>query len=108
MDELFTFVGSKKQACVVTVVGRTSRCIMAWAVCRDSTPELMQSVAESVVDAAPHAENYYSDAFNTYKGLCRRGEHPSTYDKSQTYTVEDTNADLRHCLARLSRRSRCF
>jgi hypothetical protein len=30
------------------------------------------------------------------------------YDKSHTYSVEGTNADLRHYLARLARRSRCF
>ncbi|HYG09368.1 MAG TPA: hypothetical protein VD835_05300 [Pyrinomonadaceae bacterium] len=30
------------------------------------------------------------------------------YDKSQTYSVEAVNADLRHYLARLGRRSRCF
>jgi hypothetical protein len=30
------------------------------------------------------------------------------YDKSETYSVEGTNADLRHYLARLARRSRCF
>lgn len=29
------------------------------------------------------------------------------YDKSQTYSVEGTNADLRHYLARLARRSSC-
>jgi IS1 family transposase len=52
---------------------------------------------QSVVDSAPHASSYYSDAFNR-----------SMYDKSQTYSVEGTNADLRHYLARLARRSRCF
>jgi hypothetical protein len=30
------------------------------------------------------------------------------YNKSQTYSVEAVNADLRHYLARLGRRSRCF
>ena len=30
------------------------------------------------------------------------------YDKSQTYSVEGTNTDLRHYLARLARRSRCI
>jgi hypothetical protein len=30
------------------------------------------------------------------------------YEKSQTYPVEGTNADLRHYPARLARRSRCF
>jgi insertion element IS1 protein InsB len=29
-------------------------------------------------------------------------------DKSQTYSAEGSNADLRHYLARLRRRSRCF
>lgn len=29
-------------------------------------------------------------------------------DKSQTYCVEGDNAELRHYLARLGRRSRCF
>jgi hypothetical protein len=30
------------------------------------------------------------------------------YDKSETYSVEGTNADSRHYLARLARRSRRF
>jgi hypothetical protein len=63
---------------------------------------------QSVVDTAPRAANYFSDAFNTYRGLCWWGAHTSMYDKSQTYSVEGTNADLRHYLARLARRSRCF
>ena len=29
-------------------------------------------------------------------------------DKSQTYSVEGDNAELRHYLARLGRKSRCF
>jgi IS1 family transposase len=88
----------------VTIVGRATRCVVAWAVCLNRTPELMQSV----VDAAPHARNYYSDAFNAYRELCWWGTHQAMYDKSQTYSVEGTNADLRHYLARLGRRSRCF
>src|SRR5688500_10091708 len=63
---------------------------------------------QSVVDAAPHARTYYSDAFNTYRELCWWGEHRAMYDKSQTYSVEGDNAQLRHYLARLGRRSRCF
>ena len=88
----------------MTLVDRATRCIVAWAVREARTPELMQSV----VDAAPHAASYYSDAFNTYRELCCWGAHTSIYDKSQTYSVEGTNADLRHYLARLARRSRCF
>ena len=63
---------------------------------------------QSVVDAAPHATHYYSDAFNTYRELCWWGTHQAMYDKSQTYSVEGMNAELRHYLARLARRSRCF
>jgi hypothetical protein len=63
---------------------------------------------QSVVDSAPHARGYFSDAFNTYRELCWWGAHQAMYDKSQTYSVEGTNADLRHYLARLARRSRCF
>ena len=63
---------------------------------------------QSVIDSAPPAASYYSDAFNTYRELCWWGEHTLMYDKSQTYSVEGTNADLRHYLARLARRSRCF
>jgi IS1 family transposase len=63
---------------------------------------------QPIIDAVPHARSYYSDAFNTYRELCWWGEHASMYDKSQTYSVKAVNADLRHYLARLGRRSRCF
>ena len=88
----------------MTLVDRATRCIVAWAVCEARTPQVMQSV----VDAAPPAQRYFSDAFNTYKELCWWGEHRAMSNKSQTYSVEGTNADLRHYLARLARRSRCF
>jgi IS1 family transposase len=63
---------------------------------------------QAVIDSAPQAKSYFSDAFNTYRELCWWGEHRSMYDKSQTYSVEGDNAELRHHLARLTRRSRCF
>lgn len=63
---------------------------------------------QSVIDSAPHASRYFSDAFNTYRELCWWGEHISMYDKSQTYGIEGDNAELRRYLARLARRSRCF
>ncbi len=36
------------------------------------------------------------------------GTHQALPNKSQTYAVEADNAELRHSLARLGRRSRCF
>jgi insertion element IS1 protein InsB len=53
--------------------------------------------------------DYYSDDHEGYKTvLYWPAIHHPMKDKSETYTVEGTNADLRHYLARLRRRSRCF
>jgi len=38
----------------------------------------------------------------------RKAYHLSLSDKSETYSVEADNAELRHYLTRLVRRSRCF
>jgi len=55
------------------------------------------------------AGQYYSDQYTLYLKL---HYGPSPYqalaDKSETYAVEADNAELRHYLARLARRSRCF
>ena len=37
-----------------------------------------------------------------------RGHHTSLQDKSETHSVEGNNAELRHYLARLVRKSHCF
>lgn len=61
-----------------------------------------------MVNSAP-AQQYYSDTFPLYDSLSyRRGYHLSLADKSETYSVEGGNADLRHYLTRLGRKSRCF
>ena len=73
---------------------------MVW----ERTPEVLQGV----IDRAPHAERYFSDAALVYRELSYWGTHTSMYNKSETYSVEAVNADLRHYLARLGRRSRCF
>ena len=53
--------------------------------------------------------DYYSDDYEAYKTvLYSPAMHHPMKDKSQTYSVEGSNADLRHYLARLRRRSRCF
>jgi len=63
---------------------------------------------QDVVDSAPASRWYYSDAFPVYEYLIYPGIHFMMRDKSQTYSVEGDNSDLRHYLARLARRSRCF
>ena len=67
-----------------------------------------QAVAQQMVNQVPAAQ-YYSDQFPLYDSLIyRKGYHLSLADKSETYSVEGGNADLRHYLTRLVRKSRCF
>jgi len=78
-----------------------------------------------VVDDAPPAHRYFSAGFPTYAQLMYSGEHAIAPGKSETFSVEGDNAELRHYLdcgiiwtaalsglrhylARLGRRSRCF
>ena len=63
-----------------------------------------------MLDASPKAKVYYTDDCPTYRYLMYpgRNKHQVAEGKSQTYTVEGSNADLRHYLARLARRCRCF
>lgn len=62
-----------------------------------------------MVDEAPKAKQYYSDGFDAYQWLWYHfGRYEVSQGKSETYAVEADNAELRHYLARLARRSRCF
>ena len=89
----------------MTQVDRATRCIVSYAVVWERTWEALQ---ETIERAAP-AQQYYSDAFPTYATLVYwPGPHAVAPGKSQTYSVEADNAELRHYLARLGRRSRCF
>lgn len=57
----------------------------------------------------PQAVQYHSDALAVYQALvCAPGQHTAHLGKSETYAVEGDNAELRHYLARIARRSRCF
>src|SRR5664279_385782 len=89
----------------MTMVERSTRCIVGWRV----GAERSETVLQDLVDEAPQALFYFSDAFSTYEALLYKpGIHVSMTDKSQTYSVEGENADLRHYLARLARKSRYF
>jgi IS1 family transposase len=86
-------------------VERASSCIVGWAVTFTCDGDTWQVV----LDRAPQAVLYYSDASATYDALIYTpGHHIALPNKSQTYRVEGDNAELRHYLARLARRSRCF
>jgi len=83
----------------VTEVDRSTRCITSWAVVWERSWEALQGV----VEGANPAQQYYSDAFATYETLVYlpRGRYAVAPGKSQTYSVEADNAELRHYLAHL-------
>lgn len=89
----------------MTMVDRETRCIVSWRVVGERSVE----VAQDMVDSSPAAALYFSDAFPSWEAvLYLQGKHFTLIDKSQTYSVEGDNAELRHYLARLARKSRCF
>jgi IS1 family transposase len=61
--------------------------------------ERSQEIVQAIVDHAPKATWYYSDALDVYASLWYHWGR---------YAVEGNNAELRHYLARLARASRCF
>jgi IS1 family transposase len=96
---------AKNEVYVVTQVDRNTHCIVGW----DVVPERTEAVLQALLDRSPQANQYYSDEFSTYHALVYYpGHHQAVPDKSQTYSVEADNAELRHYLARLARKSRCF
>jgi insertion element IS1 protein InsB len=89
----------------MTAVERETRCIVSYAVACDREPPRLQAL----IDQAPQAKQYYSDDLAGYTNLVYYpGHHQALPDKRETYSVEADNAELRHYLARLARRSRCF
>ena len=64
---------------------------------------------QACLDQGPRAKLYHSDYFGIYYFLTYYpANHHMHKDKSETYSVEAVNADLRHYLRRLARQSRCF
>ena len=107
MDELYWFIGEKsdketrENVYVITLVNREPRQIAGFEV----SPQRIQVM----VDEAPSAELYNTDGGLNYVDVIYPGRHVrNVHDKSDTFTVEGVNADLRHYIPLLRRRSRCF
>lgn len=86
------------------MVDRDTHCVLSWDVVSERTTDALQACLER----APQARQYYSDTFPVYGTLYYGAPYEMRTDKQQTYSVEAVNADLRHYLKRLARRSRCF
>ena len=84
---------------------RQTRCILGWKVVWERTSEVIQQI----VDDALKAKEYFSDGWEAYASLWYHfGRYAISEGKTDTYSVEGDNAELRHYLARLAPSSRCF
>ena len=111
IDELYWFVGQKgksqtRENCyAIPLVSRLPRQIVGIDAAFDKSPKRIQAL----IDAAPPAENYASDGYLGYIDVVYPGKHiRNIRDKTDTCGVESVNADLRHYIPILRRRSRCF
>ena len=94
----------KNKIYVLTVVDRATHCLLSW----DAVSERSTQNLQACLERAPQARQYYSDAFPAYDNLYYGAPYEMRSDKKETYSVEAVNADLRHYLKRLARKSRCF
>ena len=111
LDELYWFVGQKshpetrENMYVITLISRAPRQIVGFDAAFDKSRERIQAI----VDSAPWAKKYCTDGYLGYIDVVYPGEHVrNCRDKSDTHTVESINADLRHYIPILARKSRCF
>ena len=96
---------TRENVYLMTAVSRLPRQIVGFDVARDKSSARIQGM----VDGAPPAQTYYTDGYCGYLDVIYPGRHiQNLHDKSDTHTVEGVNADLRHYIPILARRSRCF
>ena len=78
--------------------------ILDWELTQERSVDCLQCL----VDRLPQARRYYSDGFEGYEDVVYYpGRHTLSVGKRDTYTVEGCNADLRHYVAVLARKTRC-
>jgi len=111
LDELYWFVSKKgtsetrENVYLITMISRNPRLIVGFDVASDKSREQIQNI----VDNSLEAEFYYTDGYSGYIDVVYPGRHiRNVHDKKDTHNVESINADLRHYIPVLARRSRCF
>ena len=111
LDELYWFLEkrprtqTRENVYIMTLVNRSPRQIVGHAVSRDKAARTIQRM----VDEAPEAKAYCTDGYSGYLDVVYPGVHIyNIHNKNDTFTVEGVNADLRHYIPTLARRSRCF
>lgn len=111
LDELYWFIREKSHTetreniYLITMVSRSPRQIVGFDTALDKSSARIQQI----VDNAPEADRYCTDGYLGYVDVVYPGQHVrNVRDKTDTFTVEGVNADLRHYIPILARRSRCF
>ena len=111
LDELFWFLKRKEltktreNTYVMTMMSRIPRQIVVFFV--DNS--VKSSELQKIVDSVPAAKEYCTDGCLTYLDVVFSGKHiRNVRNKKDTHDIESTNADLRHYVPGLARRSRCF
>jgi IS1 family transposase len=111
IDEMYWYVFHKprtqtrENVYLIIMASRIPRQIVGFDIAYDKSPERIQHL----VDNAPPSEKYFTDGYLGYVDVVYPGKHiRNIRDKSDAYTVEGVNADLRHYIPLLARRSRCF
>jgi IS1 family transposase len=111
LDELYWFIERKAKGetreniYVMTMVSREPRQIAGFSVAADKSPKRIQAIVDSACDA----KTYCTDGYLGYVDVVYPGKHiRNARNKSDTFTVEGINADLRHYIPVLARKSRCF
>ena len=73
------------------------------------SPDRSAQTIQKMVDEVPWAKRYCTDGYFGYLDVVFPGKHIyNPHNKKNTFTVEGVNADLRHYIPTLARRSRCF
>ena len=105
MDELYSYTKDKKnKTYLITLVTRKSRQIVGFDIANEKNEHRIQNI----VNKAPKANFYFSDAYKGYQNVSYVGKHFYFRDKSHTFTVEGVNSDIRKYIPSLQRRSKCF
>lgn len=87
------------------MISRSPRLIVNFDVAFDKSCERIQKI----IDNAPKANRYYTDGYLGYIDIVYPGTHiRNVRDKKDIHNVESINADLRHYIPILARKSRCF
>jgi IS1 family transposase len=111
LDEIFWFTKRRNDtetgvnAYVMTMISRIPRQVAGFAVDNRKS----QSTIQRIVDSVPSAKTYHTDGYYGYADIDFIGRHNQNFlNKNDTHNIESINADFRHYIPGLRRRSRCF